>query len=57
MDNLKELNKREKELRQIEKELMFICSNGMIEATDLGWYAQRVDDIKQEIRIIRARMI
>ena len=47
----------ERELRAIEELLALECSKNQLEYLDLMYLAQRVEDIKQERRIIRARNI
>lgn len=47
----------DREMRSIEELLALECSNNRLEFLDLTYLAQRVEDIKQEARIIRARNI
>ena len=53
-ERLKELNE---EMKAIEQLLAVECSNNRLEFLDITYLAQRVEDIKQEARIIRARNI
>ena len=57
MNNQELLEAKAKELEQIKRDLMTICEQDLLMVSDLEFFAQRVSDIKQEIRIIRARMI
>ena len=53
-DKIRKLNE---ELKDLNDSLLIVCQSNGLEIIDLGYIAQRVEDIKQEKRIIRARNI
>ena len=52
-----QLKRLDIELKDINDSLLIVCQSNGLEIIDLGYIAQRVEDIKQEKRIIRARNI
>ena len=50
-----EIKAKVKEIREIEADIHTMCELHMIECIDLIYIAHRINDLKQDIRILKAR--
>ena len=57
LEDKDKINRLDAELKDIQGALLLACKGDALEIIDLTYIAQRVEDIKQEKRIIRARNI
>ena len=56
-DPQKEIREKIKEIRAIEDDLKTMCELNIIESVDLHYIAHRIDDLKTDIRILKARQL